>query len=147
MFDRRNAWRGAMALLLWMTASVVASGASPAQVGDLPGAGPYQQFIVKYRDGSEPQNNEAAVQARLDATVARSGLAGAGQSDAVKLRWQRRLAVAADVFKADRPLDRAEAARLMQQFAADADVEYIEVDGIVTHQNGSTMMRPMMPSN
>lgn len=148
MFDHRNAGRRALALLLsvGMTAGMAASGASPAQVGNLPGAGPYQQFIVKYREGSEPQSNEDAVQARLDATAVRSAVAGAGAGGTIRLAWQRRLSVAADVFKAERPLDRVEAARLMQQFAADPAVEYIEVDGIVTHQGPDPSMRPMQPS-
>ena len=37
----------------------------------------------------------------------------------------------ADLFTVDRPLDRAEASALMQAFADDADVEYIEVDAMM----------------
>ena len=54
--------------------------------------------------------------------------AAAKLSPAPVLRWQRRLAVQADVLVVDRPLDRDEAAALMHAFAADPDVEYIEVD-------------------
>ena len=117
----------AAVLSLGMTACMAAG---PAHVGELQGDGPYQQFIVKYRDGSAPASQEASVKARLDRTAGSSGLkSGAG---AVRLEHKLRLSVAADVFRADRPLSKAEAQKLMQAFAADPDVEYIEIDGIVT---------------
>ena len=114
-------------LSLAMTACMAAG---PAKVGGLQGEGPYQQFIVKYRDGSAPAREEASVQARLDRTVGASGLKNGGR--AVALERKLRLSVAADVFRADRPLSKVEAQRLMQAFAADPDVEYIEIDGVVT---------------
>ena len=40
----------------------------------------------------------------------------------------RRIATGAEVVRADRKLDRAEAETLMRQIAADANVEYVEVD-------------------
>ncbi|RNF84130.1 hypothetical protein EER27_06905 [Lysobacter psychrotolerans] len=99
------------------------SGESTAIVGTLNGDGPFQQFIVKYRGASAPGRDSAQVPARLAATAPSQGLA-----------WQRRLGVEADVFRTARPLDRAQAQALMQRFAADPDVEYIEADGVVTHQ-------------
>jgi serine protease len=107
--------------------------AGMARIGDLPGDGQYQRFIVKYRPASEPGRNSAAVQQRLDAVA--SATAGFA-SGPIRLEWQRRLAVDADVFKASRPLDRDEAAALMAQFARDPQVEYIEVDGVVTIRQG-----------
>lgn len=111
----------AAVLSLGMTACM-ASG--PAKVAPLSGEGPFQQFIVKYKDGTAPAQ-ESAVQARLDRTAAGSGLRH------VKLEKKLRLAVSADVFRADRPLSKAEAEKLMQAFGADPDVEYIEIDGVV----------------
>ena len=43
----------------------------------------------------------------------------------------RRLAVGADVVRADRKLDRVEAETLMRQLAADPNVEYVEVDRLL----------------
>ncbi|WP_407354254.1 hypothetical protein [Luteimonas sp. R10] len=101
-----------------------------ATVGELPGPGPYQRFIVKYRSDSVPGRDPGKVQARLDRAAASSGLsAGDGAPQAVS--WQRRLAVQADVFKTDRPLGREQALRLMRRLAADPDVEYVEVDAMM----------------
>ena len=85
-----------------------------------------QCFIVFYRAGSGPRSDQAEVPARLARTAAASGL-----SPAPALAWQRRLAVDADVFASDRPLDRDEAEALMQAFRRDPDVESIEIDGIM----------------
>lgn len=106
---------------------------APAQVGAVEGQGPFVQFIVKYRDNTSAFRDEARVQARVDASSAGSGLTGSDRQP-LKLIWQRRMGVGADVLKAGRPLDRDEAGQLMQAFASDPDVEYIEIDGIATHQ-------------
>lgn len=103
---------------------------APAEVGELPPEGAFQRFIIKYRDGSAPASDPAAVPARLDAAAAGLG------PPPVRIEWLRRLAVDADVIKASRPLQRDEATRLMQRFAADPDVEYIEIDGVVTIRTG-----------
>ena len=50
----------------------------------------------------------------------------------VALQWQRRMGVGADVVAASVPLDRAQAQRLLERLAADPDVEYAEVDGMMT---------------
>src|SRR5690606_32536528 len=74
--------------------------------------------------GREPQ----VVQARLEqaaSVVAREGAPG------LRLSWERRLGIGADVFEADRPLDRAAARRLMAVLAADPYLEYVEVDGLM----------------
>lgn len=96
---------------------------APATAIELPGDGPFQRFIVHYRADSNPGRDPAQVQVRLQRTAADAGLV----PDPV-LSWQRRLAVGADLFLVDRPLDRAEATRLMQAFADDPQVESIEVD-------------------
>lgn len=112
-----------------------------AQIGEIVGDGPFVQFIVKYRDDSPPFKNQDEVQARADASGTTSGLSGTDGTP-LKLSWQRRLGVGADVIRAERPLDRDEARRLMQSFAADSQVEYIEIDGIATHQQRSGIQIP-----
>ena len=122
------AWR-ALALglaLCGMAATGCATASPPVQESELPGAGPFQRFIVRYRDGSGPAREQDQVPARLARTAAAAKL-----SPTPALRWQRRLAVQADVFVVDRPLDRAAAAALMRAFAADPDVESIEVDQLM----------------
>ncbi|KRA14456.1 MULTISPECIES: hypothetical protein [unclassified Lysobacter] len=126
----------AAALALAMSACMASApsngdgGAPKAHVGELQGNGPYQQFIVKYRDGSVPAREQDSVKARFASTAGNSGLKSGG--GAIKLEHKLRLSVAADVFRADRPLSKAEAQKLMQTFAADPDVEYIEIDGVVS---------------
>lgn len=87
------------------------------------GSGPFQRFIVQYRADSAPGRDKAQVPERLGRTAAT--LATPARP---VLSWQRRLAVGADLFTSDRPLDRGEAKALMRAFGADPDVEYIEVD-------------------
>ena len=121
----RVAWR-ALALglaLCAMAATGCASASPPMATPELAGAGPFQRFIVRYRAGSDAAREQDQVPARLARTAAAAKL-----SPTPALRWQRRLAVQADVFVVDRPLDRAAAAALMRAFAADPDVESIEVD-------------------
>jgi serine protease len=80
----------------------------------------FDQFIVKYRDGTAPATRKA-------------GLANAsrGVSKAVSVGRLRSLAIGGDVVRASRALDRAEAETLMRQIAADPTVEYVEVDLLV----------------
>src|SRR5690554_3051147 len=95
---------------------------------ELPGEGPWQRFIVKYRGDSEPGRDMRAVQARLD----RAAIAlDQGDGPGLRLAWLRRLGIGADVFGADRPLGRPEARRLMQALADDPDLEYLEVDAVM----------------
>ncbi|MBF6025800.1 S8 family serine peptidase [Lysobacter niastensis] len=79
----------------------------------------YDRFIVKYRD----QTDGATMQRSLSAAA---NSAGGGKKLGVK--HMRRIATGADVVRSDRKLDRAEAETLMRQIAADASVEYVEVD-------------------
>ncbi len=95
---------------------------------ELPGQGPWQRFIIRYRGDSGPGGDPRLVQARLDRsadTLAREAAPNLG------LCWLRRLGIGADVIRADRPLDRETARRLMETLAADPDVEYVEVDGVM----------------
>ncbi|WP_457019542.1 MULTISPECIES: hypothetical protein [unclassified Luteimonas] len=119
-------YRLAVLLLLpWLLvgACATATGEDAMAPFELQGDGPFQRFIVRYRDDSAPARDKAEVPDRLARTAAEAKL-----SPTPVLRWQRRLAVEADVFAADRPLDREAASALMQAFRRDPDVEYIEVD-------------------
>ncbi len=98
----------------------------PAHVGQTMGAGPFSQFIVKYRDDSAPLKQPSAVQARLDQTAARAGAASG-----LRLTWKHRMGINADVFAVQPALDSGQAQRLMQAFAADPDVQFIEPDNHV----------------
>lgn len=98
-----------------------------------------QRFIVFYRPGSGPRGDRGKVPARLARTASASGL-----SPVPVLEWQRRLAVEADVFTSDRPLDRAEAEALMQAFREDPDVESIEIDGVM--RGGPVESIPLPPT-
>lgn len=104
-------------------------GSGGAQVGTPVGAGPFAQFIVKYHDGTKPLTQTGAVQPRLDQTAARVGLSG---KRALKLTWKHRMGINADVFSVSPALDRAEAVQLMQTFAADPDVQFIEPDNHIS---------------
>lgn len=100
-------------------------GAGRAQVGAPVGAGPFGQFIVKYRDGTAPLTQQGAVQPRLDQTAQRAGLTN---KSGLKLTWKHRMGIQADVFSVSPALDRAQAVRLMETFADDPDVQFIEPD-------------------
>ena len=93
---------------------------------ELQGDGPFQRFIVRYRDGSSAFANREDAVTRIERTAGRAKLA-----PGVATTWQRRLGVQADLFTVDRPLDRAEASALMQAFAEDPEVDYIEVDAMM----------------
>ena len=93
----------------------------------LPADSQFQRFIVKYRPDTPPGKDPAS---------ARERLAGVQSASGIPLEWLRRLGVDADVFKAAQPLDRQAAAALMERFSADPDVEYIEVDSVLTIRTG-----------
>lgn len=101
-------------------------GVAPAEVGEPVGNGPFAQFIVKYRDDSQPLKQQGAVQPRLDRTAGQLGKRG------LKLTWKHRMGINADVFSASPALDRAEAIALMNAFAADPDVQFIEPDNHIS---------------
>ncbi len=112
-----------MALALG-SGSAVAAGR--VDTSGLQSAERFDQFIVKYRDGSAPRASAAAVQGRLDQAAG-----GIGNGRALGLRHLRRLSVGADVVRVGRKMDRVEAASLMRQLAADPNVEYVEVDRLL----------------
>jgi serine protease len=83
----------------------------------------YDRFIVKYREGTAERTDSGKAKAAL-MRATKAGVAGKG----VGVGHLRRLALGADVVKADRKLDRVEAESLMRDIAADPNVEYVEVD-------------------
>lgn len=123
-------WRGLRSLwplALVLVFTVMGCAMANQQAVALEGDGPWQRFIVKFSDDSAPGRDSAAVQPRLDAA------AKAVTTDGnVALQWRRRMGVGADVVAASVPLDRAQAQRLLERLAADPDVEYAEVDGMMT---------------
>lgn len=86
----------------------------------------FDQFIVKYRDGSAERRDATEIDRGL-AQAARA-VAGKGRAGPPQVRHFRRMSVGADVVRADRKLDRVDAETLMRAIAADPDVEYVEVD-------------------
>jgi serine protease len=102
-----------------------AMGAGRVEADGLQSAQSFDQFIVKYRDGSAPRADAANLQRALDHAASAVGNRAQG------LRHLRRLAVGADVVRTGRKLDRVEAAELMRQLAANPDVEYVEVDRLL----------------
>jgi serine protease len=82
----------------------------------------YDRFIVKYRAGS----NELA-----SSSMRAQALNNAGLLQGLAVGHLRRMAVGADVIRSERKLDRAGAEALMQQIAANPNVEYIEVDALL----------------
>lgn len=107
---------------------------APAWAGDVHLAGldsapTHQRFIVKYRQDSRQAAGDAALQKTL-VSAARALPTRAGKS--VGVQHMRRLAVGADVVRADAKLDRVDAETLMRKLAADPNVEYVEVDRLNT---------------
>ncbi|UTW07823.1 S8 family peptidase [Pseudomonas benzenivorans] len=82
----------------------------------------YDRFIVKYRAGS----SELA-----SSSMRAQALNQAGMLQGLGVGHLRRTAVGADVIKSARKLDRAGAEALMQQIAANPNVEYVEVDALL----------------
>ena len=95
---------------------------SPLQSGES-----YDRFIVKYRDGSAP-DRQPVERARALGQAVGPGVGGRP----IDVAYLRRMAVGGDVIKASRKLDHVEAAQLMRQLANSPDVEYVEVDQLMT---------------
>ncbi|MFD0725901.1 S8 family peptidase [Lysobacter brunescens] len=83
----------------------------------------FDQFIVRYRNGSAERTDRAAI----DRGLARASRAIVGKRT-LAVKHFRRMSLGADVIRTDRKLDRVDAETLMRQIAADPNVEYVEVD-------------------
>src|SRR5688500_3351709 len=100
------------------TAVAISTLAAPAFAGKveldgLQSAKTHDQFIVRYREGSAERKDVGKAKGALHRAAA-AGVGGKG----LALGHQRRLAIGADVVRADRKLDRVEAESLMRQIAA-----------------------------
>ena len=84
------------------------------------------RFIIKYKDGSAPTTNAAALNRSLNA-AASATLHG----KALGLKRLRRTALGSEVLVTDKKLGRSDAEALMRQLAADPNVEYVEVDRLL----------------
>jgi len=121
---RRIPHRRALAVLALTTlpvAPVAFAQDARVHLSGIDSPGGIDRFIVRYRDGSVPRSNAAALRTTLGAAATASGRA-------MPLQALRRMASGADVVRAGRKLDRVEAESLMRRLAADANVEYVEVD-------------------
>jgi serine protease len=106
----------AAALALALSAPAFAGQVHTAGLTD---TGRFDRFIVRFADGTTEAKDANARQAAID---------GAGRAEGLGLKQQLRLSIGADVVRADRKLDRAQAQRLMQRLASHPGVEYVEVD-------------------
>ncbi|MBT2747815.1 MULTISPECIES: S8 family serine peptidase [unclassified Lysobacter] len=89
------------------------------------------QFIVKYRSGSAPATSPASMKASLDSAASRVAWSS-GKDDKPGLRALRQMILPGGrVIGTDTPLNRADAAALMRQIAADPNVEFVQRDGAV----------------
>jgi serine protease len=152
---RRGVLAAALAAAM---ASTVSFAAAVSPTGDparmdltsLQGQPTFNRFIVTYRQGSSERANHAAAVQTATAALNRAGLVRAGPSiagapAAVSMRFQRKLAVGADLLRTSRPLDRTEAEALIRQLSTDPAVAYVVPD-VLRHRvrdvPASTLLQP-----
>ena len=134
----------AFAALLAMSLACIPMPAQTAapqrvQLAGLASAKQFDRFIVKFRAGSAPTTSASARQRSLDAAAARarSRIGDAdprtrgAQAPTWLLNHVRRMSLGADVIGTTRKLDREQTRILLQQIAADPDVQYVEIDRIL----------------
>lgn len=85
----------------------------------------YNQFVIKYREGSVQRGNSARVVQAVN-TAASRALPSSRSAAALRANYGRKLSIGADVVTLSRRLDNAEAEALMRQIGADPAVEYVE---------------------
>ncbi|MCX7034370.1 MAG: S8 family serine peptidase [Arenimonas sp.] len=123
-----------------------AAGAQPAPRVDLSAiqsGSQFDQFIVKYRAGTPEATNAAELNRSLQAAAVganqlvqasrlqRGERAAPGKPLAAS--HVRRMALGADVVATSQKLGAAEAETLMRQIAANPNVEYVQIDRVMTH--------------
>ena len=123
-----------------------AAGAQPAPRVDLSAVqsgSQFDQFIVKYRAGTPEATNAAELNRSLQtaavganqmvqaARLQRGERAAPGKPLAAS--HVRRMALGADVVSTSQKLGAAEAEMLMRQIAANPNVEYVQIDRVMTH--------------
>jgi len=103
----------------------------------------FDQFIVKYRDGSEEAVNAAAFSRSLHSASTRAnqmvqaarlqrGERG-GSGKPLVASHLRRMSLGADVITVSQKLGRQDAVTLMREIAANPNVEFVQVDRIMKH--------------
>src|SRR5690554_2557931 len=100
-----------------------------ANTGALQQGETYDRFVVKYREGATERTSTAALLRSVNSAAARlvpPRSAGALRAAPLQARHERRLAVDADVVSFPQRLDFAQSKALIEQIAADPDVEYVE---------------------
>src|SRR5690554_247790 len=100
-----------------------------ANTGALQQRETYDRFVVKYREGATERTSTAALLRSVNSAAARlvpPRSAGALRAAPLQARHERRLAVDADVVSFPQRLDFAQSKALIEQIAADPDVEYVE---------------------
>jgi serine protease len=94
--------------------------------------GRFDRFIVTYAPGSAARNNHTLVEQGVAAAVSRARLDMHSSQTAARTpdyaKWQRKLAVGADLVRTPRKLSRSESVALMQQIASDPSVLHVEPD-------------------
>lgn len=103
-----------------------ASAAGRANLGGLASGTSFDQFIVKYKDGSPERSETAAIDRGLMRAV-QASVRRANRTPVIA-RHFRRMSLGADVVRTNQRLDRFDAETFMRQMALDPNIEYIEVD-------------------
>jgi len=124
---RLHALAAATAVALYSLVAAPAF-AGRADLSGLQSADGFDQFIVKYKDGSVAKRDLAALSAGLRNAADKAGKA---KGRAFSLSHKRKMSMGLDVIRADRKLARGDAEALMRQLAADPNVDYVEVDVIM----------------
>lgn len=95
--------------------------------------GKYDRFIVTYAPGSAQRGDHVLVEQGVAAAVSRARLdlrsaQPGGLTTPTAAKWQRTLAIGADLVRTPRKLSRDESLALMQQIASDPSVVHVEAD-------------------
>jgi serine protease len=140
---RRNSLVLAMSLAFASPALMAAASGVDARVnmGAINTSTQFDRFIVKYRAGTPEAKSAATLQKALNAASVQTNqliesarLQQGLKSIATKplaVGHVRRMSLGADVIASSQKLDRAGAATLMRQIAANPNVEYVEIDAIL----------------
>ena len=119
-----------LTLAVFAVVSALSAGqafAGKAMLSGLQSDRSFDQFIVKYRDGSLERKDAAIINRGLS-RAAQAVVGTSRKAGGLGVKHFRRMSLGADVIRSDRKLDRVDAETLMRQIAADPSVEYVEVD-------------------
>jgi serine protease len=115
----------------------------------MPDTGKYDRFIVTYAPGSAAHANHVLIEQGVAAAASRARLdmrsAKAGALAPSTMKWQRKLAIGADLVRTPRKLSRSESLALMQQIASDPSVVHVEAD-VMLHPVADTKAPGILPT-